>query len=576
MKHFTVLLLMTLFLSAKSVNVEMKPIVFNGNDTIPTDVLESVVGAKKRPFLKFWEDETSKVNAVLIPKLKDTFKIFYRNEGFYDANVTTQVTQKSVVVSIDEKRPIEIDAIDIESDFDLSELITMQEGERFRAKAFSQTKDNIHKALLLEGYCSPKISTKAYVDLEEYTATIKINLEKRKVCHFGKVTIETESPTMSNDTILSRLHFEEGDVFNIGKIQESYDSLYSLESFDQLTLDYSRNFYNQKPVKIKFKEIKKKIHTRIGVGYATDLKFQGKYHWEYRNFRGNGKKFVFDTVVSQKQIEVENRFYVPYIFSFGDYHLDFLNSLGYSEERGIHDFDEKKFYEKFFFTHKSSDWYNSVGLGIENRDISNSVSNNRNFFLIYPFMKLIYDKRDSKLNPKNGFYFSHEMEYGLPYSPTSTTYLKYQDEARFIYTGSSDITLSTVGRIGTIELYKNSMPESKKFFAGGAFSNRAYGYDRVGIVDSVDSYEKEGGYTLTNLSVEANFPLYKNFRGAIFSDSSMVSDNQGTWEFSNKIITSAGIGFRYLTPMGPFKIDMGMNIHDYSQNAIHFQVGQSF
>ncbi|MCK4441988.1 MAG: BamA/TamA family outer membrane protein, partial [Sulfurovaceae bacterium] len=48
------------------------------------------------------------------------------------------------------------------------------------------------------------------------------------------------------------------------------------------------------------------------------------------------------------------------------------------------------------------------------------------------------------------------------------------------------------------------------------------------------------------------------------------------WEFTNNIIYSAGFGFRYMTPIGPFKLDFGFNTHKYSDNAIHFQVGQSF
>jgi translocation and assembly module TamA len=56
----------------------------------------------------------------------------------------------------------------------------------------------------------------------------------------------------------------------------------------------------------------------------------------------------------------------------------------------------------------------------------------------------------------------------------------------------------------------------------------------------------------------------------------MISENQGIWEFSNNVIYSAGFGFRYMTPIGPFKIDMGFNVKDRTQNAIHFQVGQSF
>ncbi len=578
MRYILIFLLLTLSLSSKNDKVTLVPIVFEGNKIVSTSDLEEVVGAKKTPFFLFWKKRVAKINPRMYPKLKEIFTLFYKNEGFYDANISTLYRDnKDIIVKIEENRPIFIKDIIINSNLDLSESITLNIGERFQAKDFKETKKNIHKLLLTKGYCSPELSTKAYLDIEKYEAYIKIDLKKKKLCHFGKITIKTKSKTMKNDIILSRLHFEEGDVFNIEKIKESYEALYSLEAFDQLNLDYSKKLYNKKPVKINYKEVSKKIHTRMGLGYATDLKFQARFYWEYRNYGGNGKKLIFDTLVSNDQKRVENRFFIPCLYSIKGYYLDFLNSLGYSEERDIHNFDERVIFDKLYLIHAGSEWYNSIGLGVEQRDIFNaSQILNEHFFLIYPFMKLIYDKRDSKLNPKNGFYFSHEMEYGLQYSQDSTSYLKYEDELRLIYTPRWDITLSSVGRIGAIELYKNSMPESKKFFAGGAFSNRAYGYDRLGIIESPIKTSERGGFTFTNLSLEANFPLYKSFRGAIFTDNTMISENQGIWEFSNKVISSAGIGFRYITPIGPFKIDLGMNIHDKHQRAIHFQVGQSF
>ena len=553
----------------------MVPIFFEGNSAVETSDLEDVVGVEKPPAFAFWKDDISKINSILRSRLNETFTLFYKNEGFYESNVSHKFASDGIHVSIQENRPIIIKSIEINSDLDLSEEITLSENSRFRAKDFSETKHNIKMLLLTQGYCSPELSTKAYLDLETYSATIKIKLEKRKVCHFGKITIETKSETMDDDIIRSRLHFEEGDVFDIGKIKESYESLYALESFDQLNLDYSRNLYNKKPVNIKYKEIEKHIHTRMGLGYATDLKFQAKLYAEYKNFHGNGKKILLDGLFSSKQKIIENRFFVPHFFSIKGYHLDFQNSVGYSEEEGIHPFDEKKLYEKFYISHSSSEWYNSSGVGFERIETFNSLKNDQTNFLIYPFIRIVYDKRDSKLNPKEGIYFSHEMEYGLPYSLDNTSYLKYLEELRLIYT-MKDITLSTVGRIGSIEVYKNNLPESKKFFAGGAFSNRAYGYDQIGITKSTKEHEDLGGFTLANLSVEANFPIYKSIRGAVFTDNTMVSDNQGIWEFSNNVITSVGLGFRYLTPIGPFKIDMGVNVHNKDERAVHFQVGQSF
>ena len=571
MKSILLFFFLTILLFSKSVQESRRPITFEGNHYVKRTALEEVVGAQRPSPLAIWKKDIATIDSILLPKLNETFKLFYRNEGLYDANISHYVDQQGIHVLIKENRPILVDSILIESDLDIHDEITLVKNSRFRAEDFEITKKKIRKLLFSEGYCSPNLDTKAYINLEKYTASIKIKLEKRKVCHFGNISIENSSATMSDDIILSRLHFEEGDVFDLDKIKESYDSLYALEAFDQLHLDYSLNLYNKKPIKIKFKEIQKHIHSRMGIGYATDLKFQAKYHWEYKNFYGNGKKLIFDALLSEKQKVLENSFFYPYVVSIFDYHLDFENNIGYSEEQNIHEYDEKVLYERLYLSHKSSRWYNSIGLGIENREISNDQT----FFLIYPFMKIVYDRRDSKLNPTEGVYFSHEMEYGLPYSPDSTTYLKYIEELRGIYT-FSDVTLSAVGRIGAIQVYKNNMPESKKFFAGGAFSNRAYGYDQIGITQSATEDLTDGGYTLANLSLEANFPIYKDFRGAVFSDNTMISENQGLWEFTNNVIYSAGLGFRYLTPIGPFKIDMGFNLKNKREHAIHFQVGQSF
>ena len=79
---------------------------------------------------------------------------------------------------------------------------------------------------------------------------------------------------------------------------------------------------------------------------------------------------------------------------------------------------------------------------------------------------------------------------------------------------------------------------------------------------------------MSNLSLEANYPLWGNIYGAVFTDSTILSIE--SFDFGGDILNSAGIGLRYITPIGPLKVDWGMNVEDSSQNAIHFQVGQSF
>ena len=556
-------------LNAKNIN---KPIVitFEGNNHIGSDTLEKLVGAKRPSSYIFWKDNVATINELYINKLDEIFSFFYRQEGFYEANITHTINNQGIHFKIDEKNPIIIKSVTVESDFDIKEVIYLKKDKRFRSKDFGKTKSSINKLLLDDGLCHHDLNTKAYIDLEKYSAKITINLKKGKLCHFGKINIDG-SDSIEDELILSRLHFQEGEIFDLYKIKESYESLYALESFERLRMVYDTKFNNKIPIDIHFQEIQKNISSRVGLGYATDLDFQANYHWEYRNFYGGGRKLLFDMLFSKKQKHIENNFFNPTVLDLWGYHIDFQNSVGYKEERDIHNFDEKVAYDKLYLQHRDDKWLHSVGLGIENIEISDD----KDFFLIYPFMHLIYDLRDSKINPKEGIYFSHKMEIGLPYSPDSTTYLKYLEELRLIYS-LSNFTFSAVGRVGAIEVYDNRLPESKKFFAGGAFSNRAYGFDKLGVTTSSTENSDLGGSSIANLSVEVNFPIYNDVYMGIFTDSSMVSSRQEFWNFDDDIAHSVGFGVRYITPIGPVKIDFGMNTQDYSQNALHFQIGQSF
>jgi translocation and assembly module TamA len=197
------------------------------------------------------------------------------------------------------------------------------------------------------------------------------------------------------------------------------------------------------------------------------------------------------------------------------------------------------------------------------------------FLLAYPYIDVTYDGRDSKLNPKYGYFLRAYMEMGVPTDDASSLYLKSEIEARGIYT-ISNLTMAIVGKMGSIQLEDERMgvPESKKFFGGGAYSNRAYGFRELGVIVSPTEYKDWGALSMANLSLEIDYPVWGDLSVAAFTDNTML--NEDNYDFSGEIITSAGAGVRYMTPVGPFKFDVGMNVQDPSQYGISFQIGQSF
>src|SRR5688572_31189747 len=68
-----------------------------------------------------------------------------------------------------------------------------------------------------------------------------------------------------------------------------------------------------------------------------------------------------------------------------------------------------------------------------------------------------------------------------------------------------------------------------------------------------------GGFTLYEASVELRFPLFGPLKGALFVDAADVSPYKVDFRFDHPHL-SAGFGFRYGTPVGPVRLDIGYRL----------------
>jgi len=347
-------------------------------------------------------------------------------------------------------------------------------------------------------------------------------------------------------------------------------------------INIDRKFYNVVPVDITVQEMKDPYHISFGAGYDTYVgpRVHGKF--TKHNFLGNAQQISLLLGWSSLEQLISLDFFKPVLFDVYGFDLDFGASTGYSNLE-FDGFREKKSWIKVFLKHETERLKLTGGFAFEMIDITTLDGTDPlpyitydTFNLAYPYLDVVYDARDSKLNPKYGYYLSGYMEYGIPADAEASLYLKTELEARGIYT-VSDLTMAIVGKIGAIEIDNNSLhgiPESKKFFGGGAYSNRAYGYREIGVVLSPTEDALYGGLSMANLSLEFDYPVWGDLYAAAFTDNTMITDE--SYNFSGEIITSAGVGVRYMTPVGPFKLDVGFNVDDPNIYGISFQIGQSF
>jgi outer membrane protein insertion porin family len=233
-----------------------------------------------------------------------------------------------------------------------------------------------------------------------------------------------------------------------------------------------------------------------------------------------------------------------------------------------------------------------------------------------------WDTRDDILDPHRGFFTSASIEYAFPLFAADTGFLKEYISGALYLPVSQRTTFVVSGRLGLIQAYARSpikivdgvqtgggimaIPLSERFTAGGETTHRAFPLDRLGDLCRKEESPHElidprectptltaefdalgnrtspilplGGSSMTLMNAEYRFPIFGNtVGGAIFADIGNVFAGQQI-DF-NDLRYGAGFGVRYLSPIGPLRIDIAapLNRKFYEERwQYFFSLGYAF
>jgi outer membrane protein insertion porin family len=109
------------------------------------------------------------------------------------------------------------------------------------------------------------------------------------------------------------------------------------------------------------------------------------------------------------------------------------------------------------------------------------------------------------------------------------------------------------------------LPATERYWAGGSTTLRGFSLDDARPSSDLTL---EGGNVMTVANVEYRVPLrmlpIKNVGGAVFYDAGNVFQQISTYQFKEYSHT-VGFGLRYLTPVGPARLDFGFNLFPEKQ-----------
>jgi outer membrane protein assembly factor BamA len=229
------------------------------------------------------------------------------------------------------------------------------------------------------------------------------------------------------------------------------------------------------------------------------------------------------------------------------------------------------------------------------------------------------DITDQPLSPHSGIHVSNNVELAEKIFGGSVSDLKVQPDFRaYIPISRKEVTLATRVSLGFLfpqdygqTLRTTLQPDPtqpavvtdqeklllRAFYSGGASSNRGYPLRGIGPHGTVGfliptgqncapmtipgtpatatmpamppkiaqppaaCIRPTGGFTLWEASIELRFPISGPIRAVLFADASDVTRDVGHIRF-NVPHLSVGPGVRYMTPVGPLRLDIGYRVPD--------------
>ena len=130
----------------------------------------------------------------------------------------------------------------------------------------------------------------------------------------------------------------------------------------------------------------------------------------------------------------------------------------------------------------------------------------------------------------------------------------------------------------------SDLPASERFFAGGDTSVRGYALDRLGTPATIDRNGfPTGGNAVFILNAELRVPVVGGLGAVGFMDAGNVFNRVSDFAFG-AIKPTAGVGLRYLSPIGPIRVDVGFKLdrgrlptgEQERLTELHISLGQAF
>jgi outer membrane protein insertion porin family len=549
-------------------NGRITAIVVRGNEQIDTKFLVSLISSNIGDL--FSKD---KVQA----DMKAIFDLGYfqdvqvKLEPFRDGyRVVFQVKENTII------KNIVVEGSTILKEEEIKKVMVLQEGQVFSQKILQNDLDRISQLYKDKGLILAQLEE---FDYNQDTGVLFIKLAEGVI---EEIKISGNEKTV--DRVIRReLDIEPGELFDFSKVRKSLQDIYNLGFFEDVSMKLEPG--SDEKLIVVVIEVKEKSTGLLGGGggYSTGEGLFAYASVKESNLFGGGQSV-------EAKLEIGSRttysfsLYEPWLANtptfFG---LDVYDSF-LEVNKKIDGIDSKYEMEriggKLTFGRVFKEHF-KAGLELKTEEasynlVSGKLPQNIQEGVTNSFRPiLIYDTRDDRFNPKEGWFGTASIlnaggmlggDFNFrKYDLDVRTYLStdfFKDNQLDETTISGKINQGVLALRAVVGVGSTPLPSFAKYEIGGLGTIRGYDYK-----------EFIGDNSLV-FNVEYRFPLAENLQAVLFADWG------NAWDFGDSIgfgdlKFGKGVGIRFDTFLGPISIDYGFGEGDEEGKA-YFSIGHTF
>ncbi|WP_075879336.1 autotransporter assembly complex protein TamA [Vreelandella massiliensis] len=304
-----------------------------------------------------------------------------------------------------------------------------------------------------------------------------------------------------------------------------------------------------------------------GIGYATDIGPRLQFSWEQPWVNRYGHSLNHELYLSAPEQSLTGRYRIPLDDPLRDsYQLLYgVRSEDDNDTRSLEATVEVARRWQF-----DNDWVQSVYLRTTYDDFTQGGEAEK-VWIFYPGVQWSRIRTRQQRFPTWGDRQQFSVEYSDTAWGSDAQFLRITGDTEWIRMWGQNNRFIGGVSIGAIETDDfSTIPPSLRFFAGGDNSVRGYSYESLSPRNAEGRLR--GGQQLLSTSVEYQRRITGNWWGAAFVDSGDAFDN---WA-PDELKTGAGLGVRWVSPVGPIRLDVAHPFDHEDDWRLHFSIGPEF